>query len=198
MQQKPVIYVSRITNLSDARYCAGMGVDMLGFIIDPNHPDYVSPQRFQEMMGWISGPKRVVEFSIMETLNLDDVLAYYKPDLLHVPGSTVMNHDYMNLPLVVDVAFENLLTFQSTLGGKSINLHTIVITHLPGAEMPTSLLKSNGEYEVLLSLEKVTSPLKEILEKSGANGFALQGSREDVPGLKDYDHLSRILEELEV
>jgi len=39
--------------------------------------------------------------------------------------------------------------------------------------------------------------LREVQEETGAAGFMLQGSREIKPGLKDYDHLSNVLEALD-
>ena len=40
---KTLIKVSNINNLSDARYCAGMGVEMLGFSMDE-----LSIEKFKE------------------------------------------------------------------------------------------------------------------------------------------------------
>ena len=70
MQPSPIVYVSRITNLSDARYCAGMGAELLGYVIDPSHPDYVSPENYQQMVGWISGPARVLEIVSSESIDM--------------------------------------------------------------------------------------------------------------------------------
>ncbi len=189
--EKPVIYVNLITNLSDARYCAGMGVDMLGFVVNPDHVDYVSPSSYREMIGWISGPKRVAEITSMVNINLEEVVSNYKPDLLHISSTFIGQHNFQKLSLMVEVAFENWLSFQAI----PLVIDYLLITHLPAAA-PQHLNSQKGDCPVILSLDKEAEAVIEMLQQYGADGFALQGSRELAPGLKDYDHLSRILEEL--
>lgn len=191
--KKPVIYVNRITNLSDARYCAGMGVDMLGFVVNPDHVDYVSPSSYREMIGWISGPKRVAEITSMENINLEEVVSNYKPDVLHISSAFIGRNDFQNLPMIIEVTFENLPTFQVR---PAITIDCLLITHLP-VDLSRKTYAMKRDYQILLSLNKEATAVTEILQQYGAGGFALQGSHELAPGLKDYDHLSRILEELE-
>ncbi|MFM1835376.1 MAG: hypothetical protein RJA04_63, partial [Bacteroidota bacterium] len=47
---KTLVKVSAITNLSDARYCAGMGVDLLGFPLGK-----ISIDQFTEIRNWLAG-----------------------------------------------------------------------------------------------------------------------------------------------
>ena len=61
MPLKTFVKVGCITNLSDARYCAGMGVDMLGFRAVESQENYIKPSQFQEIRGWIAGPLVVAE-----------------------------------------------------------------------------------------------------------------------------------------
>ena len=48
MALKTFVKISGVNNLSDARYCAGMGVNQLGFNIEDKHPNYTDPQSFKE------------------------------------------------------------------------------------------------------------------------------------------------------
>ena len=52
---KTVVKISNVTNLSDARYCAGMGVEMLGFSIDEAAETYVDLKKFNDIRSWIAG-----------------------------------------------------------------------------------------------------------------------------------------------
>ena len=54
--------VCGITDLADARYLAGEGVDYLGFIQHKDSPRYISPERVAEMLDWIVGPAPVGVF----------------------------------------------------------------------------------------------------------------------------------------
>lgn len=51
-----------ITSLADARYCAGAGVDYLGFIQYPGSPRYIEPAQAKEIIGWLYGPEPVGVF----------------------------------------------------------------------------------------------------------------------------------------
>jgi phosphoribosylanthranilate isomerase len=52
MALKTLVKASEVNNLSDARYCAGMGVEMLGFCLDENHPKFIELARLREISVW--------------------------------------------------------------------------------------------------------------------------------------------------
>lgn len=54
--------VSGITSLTDARYCAGMGVHYLGILFDENGQGNVERNAFVSISGWIEGPRWVGEY----------------------------------------------------------------------------------------------------------------------------------------
>lgn len=51
-----------ITTLADARYCAGAGVDYLGFIQYVGSPRYIAPNEAKEIIEWLYGPEAVGVF----------------------------------------------------------------------------------------------------------------------------------------
>ena len=59
---RPLVKVCGLTTLEDARYCAGLGADYLGFIQHPESPRYVSPAAAREMLSWIYGAQGVGVF----------------------------------------------------------------------------------------------------------------------------------------
>lgn len=189
MIQRPVIYVRQITNLSDARYCAGMGADMLGYVIDPADPDYVSPKLYQEMSGWVAGPKRVVELANAH-LDNNELIANYSPDLVHIRSKFIGDYQLPGLPLIVEVNFSESEDVIRMISDLKLDVAYLLVTGLNNQTFLSS-------YPILVELERNTSSVIEFLDSYNADGLALQGSREDAPGLKDYDHLSRVLEELD-
>lgn len=186
MQTRPLVYVSRITNLSDARYCAGMGADLLGFVIDPADPDYVSPESYQQLIGWISGPARVVELG-SAVFDADALRAHYAPDFLHVSLLRLSEVPTAAWKLIVDIHFNEL----SKVPARADIAH-ILVNEIPDS-LPATLV---ADRSVLVGRRPGTFPVGPYLSRHGASGIALQGSRESAPGLKDYDHLSQVLEEL--
>ena len=195
MFQKPLIYVRRITNLSDARYCAGMGVDMLGFVIDPGHEDFVSAKSYQELVGWIAGPKRVIEVTGAFPSNWTETIEQYKPDLIHIPFANIGTFPAIDLPVVLEISFQDWKVSWSKFQSLPITISHVMITGFPdsisAADFPAR------QYPIILALKENETTVEVLLEKAEVEGIALMGSREQAPGLKDYDHLARILEELD-
>jgi phosphoribosylanthranilate isomerase len=59
---RPQVKICGITSLEDARFCAGLGADFLGFIQHPESPRYVAPERAREIIGWVYGAQPVGVF----------------------------------------------------------------------------------------------------------------------------------------
>ena len=80
------IKVGQITNLQVARYCAGMGVQMLGFTATPVHPSYISPETYLQIREWVTGPLMVLElFEGEEVQDIRGKIESYQPDLIECP-----------------------------------------------------------------------------------------------------------------
>jgi phosphoribosylanthranilate isomerase len=195
MFQKPLIYVSRITNLSDARYCAGMGVDMLGFVIDPVHEDFVSAKSYQEMVGWIAGPKRVIEITSSFPSDWTETIDQYKPDLIHIPFTQLSTLKSLDIPVILEISFQDWKVSWSKFQSLPFTISHVMVTGFPDSISASDL--PARQYPIILALKENETTVEVLLEKAEVEGIALMGSREQSPGLKDYDHLARILEELD-
>ena len=75
MALKTFVKISSINNLSAARYCAGMGVDFLSFPISS-----IDPKKYQEITGWVAGPKFGVE---IDSPNIN-AIKEYKADFIEI------------------------------------------------------------------------------------------------------------------
>ncbi|HYG20089.1 MAG TPA: hypothetical protein VD816_14225, partial [Ohtaekwangia sp.] len=85
MPLKTLVKVGSITNLSDARYCAGMGVNLLGFRVLEGQENYINPKTFQEIRGWVTGPAIVAEiYGVTSAEELRQIMADYRPDYLEM------------------------------------------------------------------------------------------------------------------
>ena len=62
MALRTFVKINGITNLTDARYCSGMYVDLLGFTFEEGADRLVSTTTFKEISGWVSGVDFVAEF----------------------------------------------------------------------------------------------------------------------------------------
>lgn len=190
MEPRPLVYVNRITNLSDARYCAGMGVDLLGFVIDPSDPDYVSPETYQQLVGWLSGPERVAEVG-SAPFNQELLREQYAPQYVHIASHRLAQWPVTDTKLIVEIPPEALSSMRAQLENRS----DVAFVLVPGLDdrLPS---ETATDIPVLTGILPSQGHSLTHLARTGAAGIVLHGSREAAPGLKDYDHLSQVLEEL--
>ena len=182
MALKTLVKIGGITNLSDARYCAGMGVEMLGFNVISGHPNYIGPEFFQQIRGWVSGPLIVAEIAgLKDSQELEVILENYHPDMLQMELSELRNIPSPPLPYILRLKRNEDIT------------HLAIQPEYILGENP-ALMSSIPFLIEVSSTNEVTSALSNSLVK----GIALNGGPELKPGLKDYSTMGEILELLEV
>lgn len=189
MSLKMLVKVSKISNLSDARYCSGMGVEMLGFGVIPGHEAYMPPALFQEIRGWISGPKIVAElYGIADRDEVMRVIQTYAPDYFELtyPEYRLLK-EVLSLPCIVYLPPG---TTNMGLMDKDLNISFVLV------DESTTCSQISSPYPVLI---KISSPekLNDKLAEACFRGFVLEGPKESRPGITHYDQLGGILEALE-
>lgn len=196
MLLKTKVKVGNITNLSDARYCAGMGVDLLGFPIG-NGPNQITPEVFQEIAEWVSGPQFV--FECTDTID-DEMVA--KVTLMASIQHIQVTYDQLvrlagklNDKSVILVTDEN--KWPTISEDTSINSVSHVILEGTSSIKWKVVERINNHVPVLIPYARIENESQEISSLPMA-GIVLEGSSEAKPGHKDYDHLSSVLELLEV
>ena len=186
MALKTFVKVSNVTNLSDARYCAGMEVDMLGFVCVTGKPHFVPINLFQDIRGWITGPAIVAEIEGLAAEELSSIIENYKPDYLQVSyqlAQKIVN----DLPLIV--RFESGIHWE-TLKNQKINFCILTAEQF-----------KHHKQTIPASIALIVEHIKDDSLSSFIDekiGIALSGSDEISPGFKDFDSLANILEQLEV
>ncbi len=190
MSLKTVVKAGSITNLSDARYCAGMGVEIVGFPVGQSNPLALDPSRIKEIAGWLSGVKVALELNEadFDEAGLRALLESIPPDYLQVPHPIVGQvREITSLPLLIvaetlipEVPEGDYVVYTGTLRGEPL----------------VSYCKLNNV--ILAGGEINADNILDLLEQVKPYGIELKGGTEISPGLKDFDELSEILELLEV
>jgi phosphoribosylanthranilate isomerase len=191
MPLRTVVKVGNISNLSDARYCSGMGVDLLGFSVIEGQAHYLAPKLFQEIRGWISGPKVVAEvYGVQSHEQLTSVIADYAPDFfeLSLHEYQAFRHQ-LALPCIVSVHKNELIEIIQ-------DYNNVPYLLLDEDALSLELNQKSLHYPIMLKIASGDS-LIEKLKRYPVSGVALNGSPELRPGFKDYSELSEILELLE-
>jgi phosphoribosylanthranilate isomerase len=193
MSLKTFVKVGKITNLSDARYCSGMGVDMLGFRVIPSDADYLTPERFKEFRGWFTGPTVVAEaFGIQSSEEIATIIDNYQPDFIELSVADLKNVKISSLPIILSGTADELREVKRL--SSSLNIEYLIFTNIPTKEITEQL---NASYKLLVEVKEE----KELDSLEGISplitGISLHGSPEEKPGLKNYELLSAVLEKLE-
>ena len=195
MALKTLVKVGQISNLSDARYCAGMSVDMLGFGVITGQPHYVSPELFKEMRGWFSGPAIVAEaYGIQKGEDLPAIIQNYLPDFIELGVQDLLKIHSPSSTYILSTTPEELQAQEDALTLFRIQISKIIIPASTEKAVVDELARS---YKVMLRVD-AGFPIDTVINNPSIKGIALQGSPEERPGLKTYDQLSSILDKLEV
>ncbi len=202
MSLKTLVKVSGVTNLSDARYCAGMGVEMIGFGLDENHPKFIELAKLREISVWISGIKVVGEF---HGDNLDNVnyLSHEIPldfvQLNHLPHLEELKHIKSPIILKLDIEKDRLAETEEAMKKYFGNVTFFLLESVDYsiAELESILKKWCADYNIILGFGINSESLPAVLNKINPKGIGLHGGHEIKPGLKNFEHLADILELLE-
>jgi phosphoribosylanthranilate isomerase len=194
---KTTVKVSNINNLSDARYCAGMGVEMLGFSMDELDFD-----KFKEMRGWLAGVQVVGETDSKNIETIIDLVEKYQPDFLQVSHwEDIAEIQKIGKPIIlkVDFAKANLpALFQTTKGFVAY----FVLENSDEFDVIDEAILSqldawSFQFSILLGFGLKESNTNELLEQTQLKGFALKGGNEIRPGFGNSEELMNLLEILE-
>ena len=197
MESKKFVKIRSVNNLSDARYCSGMMVDVIGFNLNSNHKDGVSIEALKAITQWIQGPQIAGEFEDMELELIQtylplvdlDIIETSDPDLL-VPLSKTGKKIYLKINLDT---IENEQTLLNKIKEGQM-AHKIVVCGFQKSKKKTliePLLHYTRSEQIIngfnLDLNQIDSwPAIEIM----ATG-------EEKTGFKDYGEIMDILEYIE-
>jgi phosphoribosylanthranilate isomerase len=196
MALKLSVKIGDVTNLSDARYAAGMGVDYIGFNINSTSENFVGPKVFKEIVNWISGVGIIGEIGtqkinstssedqypsyLMETSNAN--IASTNEEFVFRIDATKLTNDDLEKLLAQK---ENILFFILEVTADQLKNNSLFLAQLCASR---PIYFSTNFDEILLDT---------IITSIKPKGIEIKGGLEDQPGFKDYDGIADVLEWLE-
>ena len=197
MKSTKFVKIRGVNNLSDARYCSGMMVNVIGFNLDTNQKDGVSINSFKAITKWIQGPKIAGEFDDMELELIRNYLTRIELDIIETSNPSFLaplldTGKEIYLKINLDSMADEKALFNKIKKGQIA--HKIVIC-------------SSGKSIHKKPLKNLTNHIKK--DKQIINGFNLDlnqinfwpaieiiASPEDKTGFKDYGEIMDILEHI--
>lgn len=199
--------LSEVNNLSDARYAAGMGMLMVGFMVDEDVAGHIKPQRVNEIMGWLAGIDAVAEFETSYASTIEKVLAdcnvkyvqFTDPSLiLQLPQEprrilkfTVNRPDLSEEERVMEKHKDDVDYF--LLECNNCTQERDLIHDEEGSK----LKELCSRYSIILGYGFSDETVKQFVTDLKPAAIAIKGGTEIRPGYKDYDEMAYILENLE-
>lgn len=190
------LLIRGINNLSDARYCAGMGADKLTFVLDPSLPGHLDTKTVKELAGWIAGVELIGEFDQLTAPEINVIATECALDavLLRRPRSADELTEIAP-PVYVELAVESVAADYS-LPASVVGL----VLELPATAGPATLAAART-----LALQR---PLwvgpglhpqraRDLASQLPLAGLVFPAGDEVKPGLRDFDQLEAVFEALE-
>lgn len=196
------IKINGVNHLTDARYCAGMHVDMLGFCLEEASPRYLSPALYRDITGWISGIDLVAEFSTSKASTIQEAIKLY-PGITHVECEeleSLLPLRGKNLGLIYKTSIDRLMHQQELfekLKDQNITLHFTSQYNILNIDYQNFILNASLYSSIYLGFGINAENAKELSQIPGVKGLALDAGDEIKPGLRDFEQLADILESLE-
>lgn len=204
MALQTFVKVNNITNLSDARYCSGMGVNLLGFSLDSSSEKYVNPGLFAEITGWVSGVELIGEFSfefqpdILNTLKEYPSITWIEYDRLEeLKGLADSGHS-----LIYKMSLEEVKHIEPEVAREinesGIIFHVFSEDDILSEDDLEVVKKLAASCKVILGTGITPENVLNLIDSCGLFGISLYGGDEIKPGLRDFDLMADILEKLEI
>ena len=148
---KTKVKVGKVTNLSDARYCAGMGVDMLGFSIGLAH-DSIDPKKYKEITEWVSGPDFVLEWAGAEIPgDFADIIQPYNAGFVEIDARHLKNIDEIQSRLIVTVQAKDWHSLREMILSHKNRISYVLLTSSDAGPLNHNLVAEIGrEFPLLL------------------------------------------------
>ena len=188
---KVKIKASQVSNLTDARYFAALGVDYLGFRLDLSHDERISAALFHGIKEWVEGPKIVAEIG---KTPLDLILEVFDAKDFDLVQSLDPN-------VAADQLIEKSIAELEELNTCSPSEIYVVdfkgITEEDLYAQKDSLIDLCNRFQLILPAPHQKAHLNLLLNEIYPYGLEVKGSLEEKVGFKSYDDLDVFFELME-
>lgn len=204
MALKTFVKISKIDNLSDARYCAGMMVDILGFNLEEGSEGFVTAEKFKEITDWVAGVHLCGEFAQAQAAEIKLAVLNYAIQYVEVQNIDVLEElSACGKELILKVivkSTEDVQSLPAKISFASDFVKYVIISCSDDAltaAISEELDKLRPEIPLLCGYAIHEDSAQTVAENALFSGIELEGSPEDRPGFKDYGAVMDILEVLE-
>jgi len=195
-----------INNLTDARYFAAWNVNILGLNINPGDQEYISPEYFHALQEWIEGPEYALQIKTNMLSELEAFAKLYREDAFLIFNERNTNYPNARQFLILNInQFESFKDLKNELEKLSQQVKGFILEcngqswdHIVALfqEDETQWMKLLKEMPIFINLNFSQESILQFL-KHEIHGICLRGGEEERVGVKSYDELDIIFENIE-
>lgn len=195
------IKLSNITNLSDARFAAAVGIDYIGFCFDTNDVNYIPPVKAKEIFEWTSGTIVVAEFGEQSIEEIKDISELLGVDFIEIYNSILPDEfSLFQVPLIkkIDLDRFDASSLLKEIEAYKISCYAFHLFSSSGRDnFDKGILKELCQNHLIIwGLPLDLSNTKEIIEINKPFALNISGGYEEKPGLKDFDEMNDWLDSI--
>ena len=194
MPLKTKALISSVTNLSDARFATGMGVDFIGFNIDENANDAISLTDFTAITAWLEGPIMVGETS--KITSKEKALKLAKAfELTHM-----ISDSEEQIEVFKSAEMTTFLRTEIISIGELENITTVADHIIVETAQDFSIENFNDldlQKPIFIANSFDAQNINDWIAQTKITGIGLRGSEQIRTGFVDLDEMADILEAIE-
>ena len=190
--------LGNITNLSDARFAAAVGIDYLGSCFDPSSENYIAPIKAKEIIDWTTGVHIVAEFGEQSPDEIRDI-----SELLNVDGIELNNRMLPDecatlekgLIKKTDVSSFDEEGLKTELGAYAASCDVFHLYASKPVQLNESLMQELcRSYKIIWGFEFTSATVMQIIDTYKPYALHVSGGVEEKAGIKDFDELNDLLD----
>ena len=200
MPLKTKVLISSVTNLSDARYATGMGVDFVGFSMNDDDDDFIGYTNYTAITTWLQDMNFAGEFNQEASLAFIESRAeeFGFKTIITPNNALVKSLQHKNYTIILKQNINSLEEVESIASLETSADYVLVESKSNLALTQEHITRLSAKLPVLVGTTISPSTINTWIEETDMEGIALKGSEEIMTGYVDLDAMADILEAIEI
>ena len=199
MPLKTKVLISSVTNLSDARYATGMGVDFVGFSMNDDDADFIGYTNYTAITTWLQDMTFAGEFNSNASLELiiNRAEEFGFKTIITPNIEIVKKLQERNYTIILrqNITQENEIPLLASL---ETSADFVLVESKSNMNLSLEAIKLlSSKLPLLVGTAISPTSINEWIEKTDLEGIAMKGSEEIRTGYVDLDAMADILEAIE-
>lgn len=199
MSFKTNIKYSNITNLSDARFAAAVGMQYIGFCFDKDNENYITPLKAKEIIDWVSGTNVVAEFGNQSIAEIIDISNMLNVQAIEVNNAILPDELLaVNLPVIKKININQFTPeqLQTEIDAYKDSCDAFYLNQDEKATIYSNTILADlcKRHQIIINVPQNNAQVVEQVNAIKPYAISILGGDEEKVGVKDFDELNELLE----